>query len=105
MIAIGISEEACLRHEKANHFCLEVLENCLELDRFNLVEYNNKEPGVIFYTEDWACGSHYAEIRKSFRDRNVDSYFDILLICLLLLKIRAINGTYRLTVTVDFILG
>ena len=77
MIAIGISEEACLRHEKANHFCLEVLENCLELDRFNLVEYNNKEPGVIFYTEDWACGSHYAEIRKSFRDRNVDSYFDI----------------------------
>ena len=48
MIAIGISEEARFRHEKANHFCLEVLKNCLTLDRFNLVEYNNKEPGVIF---------------------------------------------------------
>ena len=77
MIAIGISEEACLRHEKANHFCLEVLENCLVLDRFNLVEYNNKEPGVILYTEDWASGSHYAEIRKSFRNKNVDSYFNV----------------------------
>ena len=77
MIAIGISEEARFRHEKANHFCLEVLKNCLILDRFNLVEYNNKEPGVILYTEDWASGSHYAEIRKNFRNKNVDSYLDI----------------------------
>ena len=77
MIAIGISEEARFRHEKANHFCLEVLKNCLTLDRFNLVEYNNKEPGVIFYTEDWTSGSHYAEIRKSFRNKNIDNYFDI----------------------------
>ena len=77
MIAIGISEKACLRHEKANQFCLGVLKNCLVFDEFNLVEYNNKEPGVIFYTEDWASGSHYAEIRKSFRNKNVDSYFNI----------------------------
>ena len=76
-MVISISEKARFRRKKANYFCLEVLKNCLTLDRFNLVEYNNKEPGVIFYTEDWASGSHYAKIRKSFRSKNIDSYFNI----------------------------
>ena len=81
MFSENVSEETRFRHEQANHFCYEVL-NQLGVAEYLVnaddIAYNQFKPGLILrflYEEDIA--SDYCGLKEAYKNAGLTSYFDL----------------------------
>ena len=77
MISISTSDEKKLRHEKANDFCLCVMEKLIN-SRMYLMDFNNKVPGIIYYYVGYVDKKAIDTMKHILEAHHVSQYFDVL---------------------------
>lgn len=64
--------------DKAKHFCLQFVRGALVLSAFDVIDFNEKIPGVILRCNNKAfSGYYYQYVYHRFKELNVLEYFDI----------------------------
>lgn len=77
MISEFTSDEKKLRHEKANAFCLCVLEKIID-SKMYMMDFNNKVPGVIYYYVGHIDKKAINTMKHILEAHHVSQYFNVL---------------------------